>query len=546
MRSPLRIVAAVAALAALGAGAPARAAEPTGRQLVLFEQSGKARSSSAVTAVLARAGVRRAGRGAPRLGVATVSGPRTALAKLRRDPSVASVVPEYRRDLRRVPNDPSLGLPETAPRTPAGTPLQWALARQGFPAAWDITTGEGAVVGVIDTGLDGGHPQLGPKVASSAEFGTGSGALNDSDGHGSHVSGLACAQTDDGAGIAGAGWGCKIVVVKAERLRDEDIVNGIIAASDRGAHAINMSFGGGGPSPAFDRAFDYALERNVVLVAAASNDSEQDSGAPASQLQPGDAPNLDAGKGLVVTGADFSDRNAGTGFGGQISLAAYGFFDPRDGPPGLISSYTAPVTPRELPPDLCGCRTSIGGDNRYAYLQGTSMSTPQVTAVAALMRSLNPQLSAREVIRIIKQSARRSGGWTPELGWGILNAGAALDMARRVDRVAPKSKASASKHVKLPRARKASKKINLKWSGSDPKGLVGLLPSGVKSYDLFVRRPGKRSYKRIKTGTAKTKLKFKLTKTGRYRFYTLATDAAGNREAVPGKPDVIVTVKRSR
>ncbi len=528
----------------------ASAAGLTGRQLVLFERAQAAQSSSLVRAVLARAGVERAGGGVPRLGIATVEGSRSELAALRRDPTVARVVPEYRRDLRRVPNDPSLSITESAAGTPAGTKLQWMYERQNFPAAWDIATGQNALVGVIDTGLDGNHPQLGPKVASALSFGTGSSPVVDNEGHGSHVSGLACAVTDDGVGTAGAGWGCRIVVSKAPELRDEDIIAGIVSATDRGAHAINMSFGGGGDSPGIDRAIDYAYQRNVVLVSAGSNDSTAESGSPASQLQPGNAPDLNAGRGLVVTGANFSDANAGTAFGPQVSMAAYGFFDAVNGPPGVPSTYTGQLTFRELPPVLCGCRFSIGGDNRYAYLQGTSMATPQVTAVAAMMRALNPWLGAASTIRILKETARGPGGWTAALGWGILDAGRALDTARRFDGLAPTARARASKKLTLPKVvkgrKKPSSKLSLKWSGTDPKGAEGLIPSGVASYDVFVRKPDRRSYKRLKSATKKLSFKYKISVPGNYRFYALARDRAGNLETVPSKPDVKVVVKRKK
>ena len=141
----------------------------------------------------------------PELGVATVKGSPQAIAELRRDPAVKNVSVEYKREFRRVPNDPGLGGQE--PGAPGGTPLQWWLGRQAFPAAWNVTTGSGALVGVIDSGIDGTHPELAGKVASSVELGTSTGALRDENGHGSHVSGLACASTDDGRGLAGAGLG---------------------------------------------------------------------------------------------------------------------------------------------------------------------------------------------------------------------------------------------------------------------------------------------------------------------------------------------------
>ena len=444
---------AVLAASLIGAAA-ADAARLTGRQLVVFEKPSTARSSSALDAVLARTGVSKAGPGVPRLGVATVRGPAAALARLRRDPSVRSVSAEWQRDLRRVPNDPALATAETAfGGLPGGAPIQWSLARENFPAAWNVTTGRGAIVGVLDSGIDGNHPELGPKLHSADEVGSVTGATVDEDGHGSHVSGLACAATDNGVATAGAGWECRLAFVKIARLYDEDIVAGIDRAVSRGADAINMSFGGGGSNAALDVAIDRAVSAGVVLVASAANASEIEQGAPAAQLQPGDAPNIAAGRGLVVTAADFLDRRAGTGRGPQISLSAYGFYDEVNGPPGLISTYPSNFTAREAGGALlgCECRRTLGTDSRYAYLQGTSMAAPQVTALAALVGQLNPFLSAVEKIRLIKETARRSGGWNPDLGWGIVDAGRCVDSERRIERSAPGSTARARKGVRVRR-----------------------------------------------------------------------------------------------
>ena len=88
---------------------------------------------------------------------------------LRRRPGVAHVEAERRHELRLVPNDPSLTTPETAPGTPPGTTVQWWVARTGLPAAWDLERGAGATVAVIDTGVDGGHPDLAGKVAQGID-----------------------------------------------------------------------------------------------------------------------------------------------------------------------------------------------------------------------------------------------------------------------------------------------------------------------------------------------------------------------------------------
>ena len=369
----LRPVAVLIALAAFAiAPAAADAASRTGRYQVVFEHSKTARSSSALSAVLARTGVVKAGSGAPRLGIATVKGSLGELAALRRDPAVKAVSAEWKRDFRRTPNDPALSMPDTAFPNPGGAPLQWNLGRENFPAAWDMTTGDEAIVAVLDSGVDGSHPELAGKIQTADAFGTGTSPTTDQDGHGTHVSGLACAGTNNGIGVAGAGFNCRIAIVKIPNLTDEDIINGIDRAVGRGADAINMSFGGGGPNAGIDLAIDRAIAASVVPVAAASNDVDTDQGSPAAQLQPDNAPDINAGRGLVVTGADFFDQNADTGRGNQISIAAYGFFQSVTGAPGVVSTYPGNSTPREereiilFPPAMlppCGCRRSIGGDH---------------------------------------------------------------------------------------------------------------------------------------------------------------------------------------
>jgi serine protease len=551
----VRLISAAAAALFLVAAAPSQAAErarPTGRWLVVFRHASSARSAATVSAVLERAGARRAGRVIPKLGVATVRGSTAAIRALRDDPRVKGVDREWYRVLRRVPNDPALHIAESAmewPGTAPGTMLQWALEREGFYGAWDVTTGPGARVAVLDTGIDGSHPELGGKVATADAVGT-SDPLTDPDGHGSHTSGLACAATNNGLGVAGAGWDCRLSVVKLGftefGIPDDEIVTAIQLAADRGAKTISMSFGGGGPSMALDRAITYAISKGAVLVAAASNQSEPDQGAPASQLQPDNAPDINAGRGLVVTAADHADTRAGTGFGPQVSLAAYGFYDDApEGPPGLISTY--PPKPDliglECDNPLFACRHSVAGDSRYAYLQGTSMATPQVAGLAALVADLNPWLSVHDRLLLIKRSARRSGGWSSDLGWGILDAGAAISAARRIDGNAPSSRARARKRVRIRRGRRRAR-VRVRWFGSDLAGRPRLIPSGIRSFDLYMRR-GRGRYRRVRKATKRHSARLRL-RPGVYRFYTRARDKAGNREGAPHRADARLAVKRPR
>ena len=548
MRRRLAGTLAIVAVAALAAPA-ARASAPerhTDRWLVVLERPGQARSAGVVDRLLDRTGVRRAGPGAPSLGVLTLRGGRQAIAQLRRDPAVERVSREWVRQLRRVPNDPALGTAESEYAVAAGTPIQWALARHGFPAAWDVTTGAEARVAVLDTGIDATHPELGPKTLS-AESIDGSDPRVDSDGHGTHVAGLACAGTDDGVGVAGAGWGCRLHVIKLGAdlrggIRDEDIVRGLELAIAHAPHSINMSFGGGPDSAALGAAIQAAYDRGIVLVAAAANANNADTqGAPASMLQPGDAANLDAGRGLVVTAADFEDTPAGTGRGPGISLAAYGFYDERRGPPGLISTYPGAFTLREVPAcarlalPICS-RRDIGGSNAYAYLQGTSMAAPHVAALAALIGALNPHLTTSEKLRIVKETARRAGGWTPDLGWGILDAGRAVDVARRVDRLAPSSRVRVAKRRGL--------RVRLRFRMSDPGAERGLVPTEVTRIVLYGRRAGKPA-KKLRRYRPRRGVVIRL-RPGRWRLWTRAADAAGNVELSPRRPDARFRVTKRR
>jgi subtilisin family serine protease len=544
----MRRAAALALFTSLLLTGTARAGE-TGRLLVSLEQPG-AQATAAAPVVLARAAARRAGPAVPQIGLVTVrpadgGSLRALAARLRADPRVRAVGVERRARPRLVPNDPALTDAETAPGTPPGTVVQWWAQRTGLPDAWDVVRGAAATVAVVDSGIDGAHPDLAGKIRSTidAEPG-GTGPLADEAGHGTHVASLACAAGGNGVGIAGAGLDCGLIVAKTD-FTDSSVASAIVEAADRGAHAINLSFGtdGGRPAPtAITDALAYAAAKGSVLVAAAADQQTEEQGDPANVLQPtGTGPDLGAGIGLAVTAATFSDQRAPfAGRGTQISLAAYGAFERGSGPRGLLALWPRNVTtfergdfgPPPLPP--CGCRTTYRGDGRYAYLQGTSMATAIVSGVAALVRELNPDLSAAEVIRLLKETARRppGAGWSPELGWGIVDARAAVAAARLIDRRAPASR------VTSPR-RTRRRTVTLRLSGRDD-APAGVIAAGVDRYELWRSSYGRRAV-RIAT-TRRARLRVRTRPGGRYAFFTVAVDRAGNREPMPPRPDTTVRV----
>jgi len=544
----------VLALAALGAAPAAQAATPTGRLLVTLEPvaEGAPVGRAAAASLVTRADGRFSGARVPQLDLVTVrpeaGGALGALAEeLRAQPGVARVEPEHRAELRAVPNDPALVTQEPAAGVPPGTAVQWWAQRQGLFAAWDVPQALDATVAVIDTGVDAGHPELAGRILRGVDNDDTDGrgpATVDESGHGTHVASLACAEAGNRIGIAGAGFGCKLLVFKTD-LSDSSVAKSIVQATDAGADAINMSFGTDGESPvpeAIKNAIRYAYDRDVVLVSAAADAPTEQQGYPSDVLQPtGSGADIGQGLGLSVTAANFADQKASfAGFGSQVSLAAYGAWNlGSGGPRGLFGAFPGQATELETgalnPPTLgCGCRGTFAGDNRWAYVQGTSMASPIVAATAAMVRRLNPDLKAAEVIRLLKQVARRpaGAGWAPDLGWGILDAGAAVNSARLIDRRAPATK------VRVFRPRTSTLTLRLVGVDGAPDGV---LASGIASFDVMRSIDGRKA-KRI-ARTARRKVRLKVRRGPRYAFWAVATDRAGNREPEPKRPDARIRLK---
>ncbi|MEC9488464.1 MAG: S8 family serine peptidase [Halanaerobium sp.] len=274
---------------------------------------------------------------------------------------------------------------------------QWNMQTIHAIQAWEETRGsEDVVIAVIDSGIDKDHLDLGGKVVGGYNFAWDYEGFIDSVGHGTHVSGIAAGVGNNDFGIAGLAWNTPLLACKAfteEGGRSTDIADAIVWAVDwantNGKRlVINMSFGGPSKSLAMQDAIDYALDNNVVLVAAMGNTGKYETSFPA------------ATPGVIAVGAidgngqlaDFSTR------GDWISLVA----------PGVKVLSTLP-------------------GNTYAAWDGTSMATPHVTGAVALLLSANPALTTGQVKRILEASADPIGnGFTPEYGHGVLNVEAAL------------------------------------------------------------------------------------------------------------------------
>jgi subtilisin family serine protease len=471
---------------------------------------------------------------------------RTQLAD---DPKIQAVRPDVPVQLRYSPSDYAFSHQDV--HAPNGDFGQWNLVRVGAPRAWDLSKGTGAEVAVVDTGADGSNPDLARRIAGGASFGTGTSPTTDSDGHGTHTAGLACGDSDNSLGIASTGFHCSLFIAKIGGFCS-DVANGITAAANRNSDVISMSLGACPPDP-ISSALSYAQSRNSVLVAAGDNNPNPSGYCggllsdpynclyPEEWVQPkGTGPTVGFDRGLVVTAAKYDGTRASFAEAtARVSVAAFGAASDvgSGGQQGILSTWPGNSTDADLgTPGTewaghpCGCRTSVAGDNRFAYLVGTSMATPQVAGVAALIRSVKPEMANTKVVHLIKATASHCGSYGDGTGWGVIRADQAVAAALDRDVNPPNSRVAGAKRAQ-------GRVIVLKLKRGDPKGggCVKLPVAGVKKVLVFASANGG-PYHRIGKTTA-GKLRFHAKSRHHYRFFSIAVDKAGNREAAPSRPD---------
>jgi len=303
-----------------------------------------------------------------------------------------------------VPNDPYY--PATG-----GSVGQWGVERVGLPAAWDISVGSrDIVIAVLDTGINPDIVDFSGRIVSPYSVLTNSSqwpAWKDGSetGHGSAVAGIATAQGNNGAGIAGAAWNVKIMPVKISDNGESDtllLAEAIDYAAAQGADVINVSFAtppGSTAGLTLKSAVASAVAKGTVIVAAAGNWGATSVGYPAGL------------PGVIGVGATdtfdalWTQAEEASNSGSALDIAA---------PGGRILSYYK------------------ASGERFGYYGGTSMASPLVAGVAALILSVDPSLAAEEVYDILAGSADDLGasGWDEQFGWGLLDADEAVSQAR--------------------------------------------------------------------------------------------------------------------
>lgn len=327
--------------------------------------------------------------------------PAGKLQALRAEAGVAYVEEDLVRFPTSTPNDTYYA---TVPGYPASDAQADDFALINCPAAWEASTGAGVRVAVLDTGCQTAHPDISGKVKVSKNFTGGKATdVTDKDGHGTHTAGTVGAQTNNARGVAGAGWACELAIGKVLGPNggyDSWIAAGINWAVDTaGASVISMSLGGGGYNATLDAAVNRAFTvKNALVVAAAGNGGSDGIGDnnDTAGLYPANYASCMSVAAVSSSGilASFSNYGATT-----VDIAAPGV--------RILSTYKG---------------------STYAWLSGTSMATPHVSGVAALVRSHSPLLTSAQAWTALTSTAPLSVA-TPAGPLGLLDAAAAVGYA---------------------------------------------------------------------------------------------------------------------
>nr|WP_175482252.1 S8 family peptidase [Thermoflavimicrobium dichotomicum] len=273
----------------------------------------------------------------------------------------------------KAPNDPKFS-------------QQYGLKKVRAEQAWTVTKGNAnTIIATVDTGVDYKHPDLKEKVIKGKDFVDDDRDPMDENGHGTHCAGIAAAITNNGIGIAGMAPKVKILAVRSLDADGEgylsDIADGITYAVDQGAKVINLSLGSTDDSRIMREAIQYAVNKGVVVVAAAGNN---DSSLP---LYPAYYPNV-----IAVGATDANDEKADfSNYGQWVDIVAPGV--------DILSTWS---------------------DKTYQLESGTSMAAPFVTGVASLLASQGK--NGKQIRETLERSADPIPGTGQYWKYGRLNA----------------------------------------------------------------------------------------------------------------------------
>jgi subtilisin len=283
--------------------------------------------------------------------------------------------------------------------------VDWGLRACSIPDAWKKTSGKDIKVAVLDTGASLKHPDLIGQILKAKDFTKSTSGPYDTNGHGTHCAGVVAGNKND-SGVIGVAPGCKLLIGKV--LNDEGsgsskgIFEGIKWAADEGADIISMSFGSPSKDKDITAAIKYAYSKGCYLVAAAGNEGpgEGTTNYPANLKECISVAAVDRNS----LAAKFSSR-------GKVDIAA----------PGV---------------DVTSCWPPKG----YAKLSGTSMATPFVAGVLALVLSAlkEEDIKYKALIGKITDTFYKTAvdagkaGFDTTYGWGLIEPSSALKEARKI------------------------------------------------------------------------------------------------------------------
>lgn len=316
------------------------------------------------------------------------------------------------------PNDPYFvqqwGLQNTGQRI--GTKNGSIGVDANLTPAWSLTQGvDSIIVAILDSGQPVGAaamPDFAGRLLEGYDYANNDADPTDDHGHGSNVMSIATAKGNNGVGIAGVDWKCKILSVKILNSSNSGQyswwINGIRFAVDKGAKVLNLSVGGAGRSSALEDAIIYAHSKGAIVVACMMNTNNNVPYYPAAFTE-SIAVGAINNQGARAVPFCFS-TTSGSNYGGHLLVVA---------PGEQISGY----------------RNTDGVVTNWC---GTSQATPIVSGIVSLMLSVQPRLTFDEVRTILKNTAIDGVGsasedvlgWDMYYGWGRVNAAAAVQAAK--------------------------------------------------------------------------------------------------------------------
>lgn len=297
----------------------------------------------------------------------------------------------------------------------------WGLEAIGITTSlWTQASGAGIVVAVVDTGVDGTHPDLigqvvkGYRPLTNTEIPEGADSSYGG-AHGTHVAGIIAAKKD-GKGSVGVAPNAKIMPivifdVNGQYVGDDNVAKGIVWAVDKGAKIMNHSWGGWGYSHTLKLAFDYALKRNVLMIVSAGNGYTE-----SHHMYPANYPGV-----IQVAAAEYNNGNYKTALFSSrsdgVTVAA----------PGVSILSTVPGEGK-LGYEGYNPNIPVTNGGTYDYYDGTSMAAPHVAGVAALLLQKYPSAKAWQIRKILQNTAYDIDniGWDKSSGYGLIKANNAL------------------------------------------------------------------------------------------------------------------------